>query len=91
LKKVNLLWLWDRLDNIGGVETLLLNVAKHVDRSRFNLYMGVFKTGYVASYFKEAGVKVIEIKRKGKFDFRIISRLVKITEELKIDVIYNIG
>lgn len=69
MKKINLLWLWDRLDNIGGVETLLLNMAKYLDRSRFNLYMGIFKTGHVASYFKyfKETLKVIKIQMKDKF------------------------
>jgi glycosyltransferase involved in cell wall biosynthesis len=91
MKKLKILWLWDRLDGIGGVETLLISMAKNLDRSKFNVYMGVFKMGYVASYFKEAGIKVIEIQRKGKFDFQTVPRLLKKIKELKIDVIHTHG
>lgn len=89
--KINILWLWDRLDGIGGVETLLLSMAKNLDRSRFDIYIGVFKMGYVASYFEEAGVKVVEIPRKGKFDFQTIPMLMKIIRELEIDMIHTHG
>lgn len=91
MKKRNVLWLWDRLDGIGGVETLLLSIAKNLDRSRFDICMGVFKMGYLASYFGEAGVKVVEIRRKGKFDFQTVPRLLKKIKELKIDVIHTHG
>ncbi len=91
MQKNNIFWLWDRLDAIGGVETFLLNLAKHLDKSRFNIYMGVFKTGYIESYFRDAGVKVIEIKRDSKFDFQTIPRLISAVRRLKIDVIHTHG
>ncbi len=91
MKHVNILWLWDRLDNLGGVETLLLNFAKNLDRKKFDIYLGVFKNGYVAKYFEEIGVKVIEIKRGHKFDVQPLLKLVKIIREFKIDIIHTHG
>jgi len=91
MRKTNLLWLSDRLDILGGVETLLLNLANKLDRSRFNVYSGVFKMGYVASYFEELGVQVIHIPRKGNFDLQVIPRLAKTIREQKIDLIHTHG
>ena len=83
MRKTNLLWLSDRLYILGEVETLLLNLANELDLSRFNVYSGVFKMGYVASYFEKLRVQVMHIPRKGKFDLQVIPRLAKTIIELK--------
>lgn len=89
LGKINLLWLCERLDAIGGVETLLMAMARNLDRSKFNIFLGTFKDGYVSDYFEEIGVRVIRIRRRGKYDFLTLKELLGAVRDFDIDVIHT--
>jgi len=91
MKKLNLLWLWDRLDSVGGVETVMLNLAGRLDKKKYKIVLGVFKAGLMEARFREAGVEVKLIKRNGKFDPFVISRILKLIRKLEIDIVQTHG
>jgi len=91
MKRLNLLWLWDRLDSVGGVETVMLNLAGRLDKKKYKIALGVFKAGLMEARFREAGVEVKLIKRNGKFDPFVISRILKLIRELEIDIVQTHG
>ncbi len=87
----NILFLWDRLNSLGGVETFLISLSKNLNREKYNIYLGVFENGYVAKYFEEIGVNVLKIERKNKFDFKTLIELSKIIDNYHIDIIHTHG
>lgn len=89
--KKRILLLWDRLDVVGGVETVLYNIATRLDKEKFDVILGTFKDGKVRDIFEKEGIKVKVFDRKSKFDFKIILKLFNYIKNADIDIIHTHG
>jgi len=90
-KAVRILWLWDDLDKIGGVQILLLNLAKKINRYKYEIVIAVNNYGEIASEFEKLGIKVIKLKRKPRYDCVSFLKLYKLVKRLKVDMIHTHG
>lgn len=90
-EKQKVLWLWDRLDSLGGVEIVILNIAKKLDRNKYDIYMAVFQDGPIRKMFEEIGVKVAVISRNKKFDLKTFYHLYHFIKDEHIDIIHTHG
>ena len=72
----------------GGAETVLVNIARHLDRSRFNPYVVLHKSRWVHQQLEEIGVPTRIIPCNRSWDIAFLYRFMKTCQELKIDVIH---
>jgi glycosyltransferase involved in cell wall biosynthesis len=72
----------------GGTETHVLELASRIDRARFNLTVCSFKPGgCIADELRVRGVRVISLDGIGKWDARVLFRLLKVLKMEQPDVI----
>lgn len=65
MKKVNLLYLITELEP-AGAENLLLNIARKLDKRKFNILVGyIHGPGTLANQFRRTGVRVVDLRHKG--------------------------
>ncbi|UCE24393.1 MAG: glycosyltransferase [Candidatus Zixiibacteriota bacterium] len=72
----------------GGAETVLVNIARHMDRSRFNPYVVLHKSRWVHQQLEAIGVPTRIIPCGRSWDIGFLYRFVKTCRELKINVIH---
>jgi len=90
MKKI--LFVWDRLDSLGGVEVVIYNLSKKLIEKGYNVYLAVFKDGRVRQMFEEIGVNIKVFQRKNKFDFlNPFKEFYNFVKNEKIDVIHTHG
>ena len=89
MKKI--LYLWDRLDSLGGVEIVIYNLSKKLMTRGFKIYLGVFKDGFVRQMFEEIGVEVVVFERNAKFDLSPFKNLYSFIKHENIDIIHTHG
>jgi len=90
-RKIKILWLWESIDKLGGVEILLLNLARKIDRDRYEVVLAVNNCGKLSTDFERLGIKVVNLKRKRRFDFKSFFRLYQLVRTLRIDIIHTHG
>ena len=81
-------------ETVGGPETLLLGVAKYIDREAFHLTVVDFAASAASrSRFLQDiagyGVDTASIPAKGKFDFRSVKFLSDLLDQRRIDVLHT--
>lgn len=91
MNKKTILLLWDRLDSIGGVETVLYNIATKINKEKFKVILGAFKDGNVREIFEKEGIKIEIFERKNKYDFKVILNFISYLKNNNIDVIHTHG
>ena len=95
MKKVDnmkkILFVWDRLDSLGGVEVVVYNLSKKLSEKGYSVYLAVFKDGYVRQMFEEIGVNIKVFQRKNKFDLNPFKEFYNFVKNEKIDVIHTHG
>ncbi len=86
-KPVNVLYIiWSLA--LGGAERVVINLAKGLDRVRFNPVVCCLNDeGQFAGELKSEGIKVIALNKQGKFDVSIINKLVKVIKENNISIV----
>jgi glycosyltransferase involved in cell wall biosynthesis len=89
MKKI--LFVWDRLDSLGGVEVVIYNLSKKLSEKGYSVYLAVFKNGYVRQMFEEIGVNIKVFQRKNKFDLNLFKEFYNFVKNEKIDVIHTHG
>jgi len=86
---VNILYIIWSL-GLGGAEQVVINLAKGLDRDEFNpIVCCLNNKGIFAQELENQGVKVIALNKRGKFDFTILGKLVKLMKMHKIQVVHT--
>jgi glycosyltransferase involved in cell wall biosynthesis len=78
--------LWT-LEGMGGSEKVVYEIARKIDREKFDVIIVAFSDGPVREIYEKIGTRVFTIKKKNKTDFSFVLRLRKIFVQEKIDVI----
>lgn len=88
-KKTKILHLTLSMD-AGGIENMILNLARHIDKERFRMVVGCLDFGGVLlGEIEKLGVKTFILSRKPGFDLRLIFQLASIMRREKISVIHT--
>ena len=79
---------------VDGPGRTILETAEHLDRSKFELIIGGFRSGEAGEncYLNEArnrGLPVREIEERRAFDFEALRRIVRIVKDDAIEVIHT--
>lgn len=87
-RKIKILYVIGRLE-IGGVETQLLNLVKHIDKNKFEIIVCCLseKTKLLNEFEKHC--KVIIMKKILPIDITRIPRIIKIIKKNGIDIVHN--
>ena len=73
---------------VGGTETHILELATRIDRSRFDVTVCALKSGgEVAQELEARGIKVVSLGGRGKWDVRVVFRLLRLVKVERPDVI----
>lgn len=72
---------------VGGAEHVALNLARNLNRSKFNVYGAFFNRGDLEPYFSEICQEIFYIQKKKRFDLNAMLELSKILKEKSIDSI----
>jgi len=88
MKKLKILYVVGQLE-IGGVELQLLELVKHINKSKFEIIICCLseKTSLLKEFEKYC--KVIILKKILPIDITRISRIIRITKENNIDIVHN--
>jgi glycosyltransferase involved in cell wall biosynthesis len=76
---------------IGGLETLVMELCKHIDRDKFNVNV-LCLCGYDPIYREELrkiGVPVFLIKKDGPLDFFFLRKIINLIKQEQINVIHS--
>lgn len=71
----------------GGAETVVLDLAKNIDRDRFNVWVVLFRPGWLLDQLREAQVDVRLMESDRSFDLGFIMTLRRFCKENQIDLI----
>jgi glycosyltransferase involved in cell wall biosynthesis len=71
----------------GGAETVFLNTATGLDRTRFRSIAVVGSDGWLAARLRERGVDPYPIPAKGSFNLAYLRALMRTIKERRVDVI----
>ena len=89
MKKINILYIIWSL-GLGGAERVVINLAKGLDKTRFNPIICCLNwPGEFAHELEDIGIQVIPMHKKGKLDFLLIFRLVNLMRQHKIDIVHT--
>lgn len=87
-ERVNVLLLITEL-NVGGAERLLGQIAPRLSRQRYRVSVAcLYGAGPVADDLRAAGVPVIDLGMRGKWDLRVIGRLLRLLREERVHILH---
>ncbi|MDD5669999.1 MAG: glycosyltransferase [Candidatus Omnitrophica bacterium] len=73
---------------LGGAERVVINLAKGLDKNKFNpIICCLNDKGKFAEELEAVGIKVIDLHKRGAFDLSIIGKLKQVIQKNKIDVV----
>lgn len=74
----------------GGAQVLLYDILINLKKkNEFDIKVITIDSGEYIKKFEEAGIKVIDLKKKGLLNLNILSDLKKILKELKPDIVHT--
>jgi glycosyltransferase involved in cell wall biosynthesis len=73
----------------GGAETVLLNIAKNLDRSQFNPTVVLLRPGWFWGHLLEHNIETKVIHSRRAWDVSFLIRLIKNCRQLKVDLIHS--
>ncbi|HEY3275776.1 MAG TPA: glycosyltransferase [Syntrophorhabdaceae bacterium] len=85
-EKINLLYVVIQT-NLGGSERVVLDLARHIDHSRFKVHLAYFIPGTLGRAFDEACDETIHIKKGDGIDAGAVLQLSHVIRTRKIDVV----
>jgi glycosyltransferase involved in cell wall biosynthesis len=89
MKRKKILYMIGQL-KIGGAERQLLELAKRIDRDRFEpLICCTAMGGELVKDAEDAGIPVFVLVRHGKFDLRRVLQLARMLRKEKIDITHS--
>lgn len=76
--------------NIGGAERQFLEVAKKIDRSRFELTVLTLRRGTLdGELIGLSGVRHVSLEKRGRWDVGVLRRYAALVDDLQPDVVYS--
>lgn len=76
--------------SLGGAQVLLLDIVLNLKRkANTDVFVITLDSGEYMSKFKEAGIKIIDLKEKGLVNFRIFGKLKKMLIEIRPDIVHT--
>ena len=87
-KKFNIL-LMIETSGPGGAETVLYNIAKNLDRTRFEPRVVLFRPGWFQGFLEDNGIAVEVIHSRRAWDLSFIIRLIGYCRRQRIDLIHG--
>ena len=77
---------------VGGAETLLVNLVERLDPERFVPEVVCLKEpGPLGELLRERGYTVHERMLSGKYDLRVLPRLIRLMKQREIDAVVTVG
>lgn len=87
--RVNILYIIWSL-GLGGAERVVINLAKGLDKARFNpMVCCLNEAGEFAAELESAGIKVIALHKKSKADITVIAKLITVITENNIQIVHT--
>jgi len=87
--RINILYIIWSL-GLGGAERVVINLAKGLDRNKYNpMVCCLNDKGVFADELEREGIEVIALNKMGKFDFSILYRLFSILKDNRIQIIHT--
>ncbi|WP_435263106.1 glycosyltransferase family 4 protein [Tenacibaculum sp. nBUS_03] len=80
-----------RQGKIGGGETHVLQIVKHLDDTKFNVFVLSFTHGEMVNQLEKNNIPVFVVKTVKPFDITIWGKVKKLISTLKIDLIHAHG
>lgn len=75
---------------LGGAERVVINLALGLDKNRFKLLVCCLNDkGVFAEELEKAGIEVIPLHKKGKWDITVVGKLAGIIRRKKIDIVHT--
>ncbi len=76
--------------DVGGVETLILEICRRLDRRRFQPYIFVFeKNGKLKNEYLDSKIVVCEVDKKKGLDWLLPVKLSKMLKKHNIDIVHT--
>lgn len=73
----------------GGAETVLINLARHLDRGRFEPSVILHRTGWVSEQLAGYGIRTEIVPCSRSWDISFLRRFMRTCRQFKIDVIHS--
>ncbi|UCG61419.1 MAG: glycosyltransferase, partial [Candidatus Zixiibacteriota bacterium] len=73
----------------GGAETVLVNIARHIDRKRFNPSVVLHESRWVHEQLKASKIPTRIVPCQRSWDIGFLRRLVRTCRELQVDLIHS--
>jgi glycosyltransferase involved in cell wall biosynthesis len=87
-RKIRVLILTDEME-VGGTQRQIVHMARSLDRDRFEATVAYFcNRSFLADELEKAGVRVVEIPKRGRVDFGFVRNLIKFLNDGQFDVIH---
>ena len=75
---------------LGGAEQVVIRLAAGLDRRKFApVICCLNEPGPFAAKAREAGVEVVALRKRGPLDLRVLSKLVRLMRERRIQVVHT--
>jgi glycosyltransferase involved in cell wall biosynthesis len=87
MNRTNVLLLIYKLE-IAGAERVVTDLARGLNRDRFNTVVCSFKGGPLADEIRGAGIKVYVLNKSGRFDLMFPGRLLNIIKQERVNIIH---
>jgi glycosyltransferase involved in cell wall biosynthesis len=89
MHKIRILHLITELEP-AGAENLLLSLVRNFDKKKFYIVVSyIYGQGTLACEIERAGIKVVDLSRKGKIDPLLLLRLFLLIRKEKIEIIHT--
>ena len=76
--------------NVGGIETLILEICNRLNKNQFIPYVFVFeKNGKLKNEYVNSGIPLLEVKKNKGFDWMLSARLAKMLKKNNIDIVHT--
>jgi L-malate glycosyltransferase len=86
ISKTKLLFVLLQLD-AGGAERVVLDLARNIDKTLFDIYVVSFSQGDLYDDFSAVCTKLFHVHRRGGYDFGAMMRIGHIIKKYSIDVV----
>ena len=85
-RKTRVLLLTDEME-VGGTQRQIVHIARHLDRDRFEPAVLFFRNpSFFVGELEQAGVRVIQVPKRGRLDVGFVWRLVQTLRRERYDV-----
>lgn len=87
--RINVLYIIWSL-GLGGAERVVINLAKGLDKTRFNPTVCCLnEAGEFAAELEHLGIKVVALHKKSKADITVIRKLIAVIKEYNIQIVHT--